>query len=257
MTTTTPTGEPTPSSPPTGSAPAAPGAPTSGPATPAAPATAPAAPPAPPAPVAPGAPGPEGQPVYVPPGYMLVPAQGQGQVPSPAASGPQYVPVAPLPQPADSQEGDPDDRDISRLPGWAQNLIAGLRRENAERRISERTAVVTQHGLAAAQQLGVNPAALLSSIPWAEAAKQLDPRAPDFPQQLTATIERIVQSAPWMRAETAQPQPAQAPPPPPSGGDFSAGSGAGAPITREQLASMSPDEIAKAYAEGRLKHLMT
>lgn len=41
-----------------------------------------------------------------------------------------------------------------------------------------------------------------------------------------------------------------------SGGDFSGGTGAGQPITEAQLATMSSDEIAKAYGEGKLKHLM-
>jgi hypothetical protein len=40
-----------------------------------------------------------------------------------------------------------------------------------------------------------------------------------------------------------------------SGGDFGGGNGAGQ-ITREQLNSMSPSEIAKAHAEGKLNHLM-
>lgn len=40
-----------------------------------------------------------------------------------------------------------------------------------------------------------------------------------------------------------------------SGGDFGGGNGAGQ-ITREQLNSMSPTEIAKAHAEGKLNHLM-
>lgn len=44
--------------------------------------------------------------------------------------------------------------------------------------------------------------------------------------------------------------------PPASGADLSGGSGAGTPITEEQLAKMSPAEIQKAYDEGKLKHLM-
>ncbi|MEU6858834.1 hypothetical protein AB0B28_08175 [Glycomyces sp. NPDC046736] len=40
-----------------------------------------------------------------------------------------------------------------------------------------------------------------------------------------------------------------------SGGDFNGGNGAGQ-ITREQLAQMSPKDIAKAHAEGKLSHLM-
>lgn len=39
------------------------------------------------------------------------------------------------------------------------------------------------------------------------------------------------------------------------GADFNGGNGAGQ-ITREQLASMTPSEIAKAHADGKLNHLM-
>jgi hypothetical protein len=41
-----------------------------------------------------------------------------------------------------------------------------------------------------------------------------------------------------------------------SGGEFNGGSGAGVPITEDQLAKMTPAEVAKAYSEGKLKHLM-
>lgn len=41
-----------------------------------------------------------------------------------------------------------------------------------------------------------------------------------------------------------------------SGGEFPGGTGAGTPITEDQLAKMSPDEITKAYGEGKLKHLL-
>lgn len=40
-----------------------------------------------------------------------------------------------------------------------------------------------------------------------------------------------------------------------SGGDFNGGNGAGQ-ITEAQLAQMSPDDISKAFSEGKLKHLM-
>jgi hypothetical protein len=46
------------------------------------------------------------------------------------------------------------------------------------------------------------------------------------------------------------------PAPPRGSGDFPGGTGAGAPITEEQLAQMSPDEIAAAMDAGKLKHLL-
>lgn len=44
--------------------------------------------------------------------------------------------------------------------------------------------------------------------------------------------------------------------PPTSGAEFAAGHGSTTPITEDQLAQMTPDQIKQAYDEGRLKHLM-
>lgn len=44
--------------------------------------------------------------------------------------------------------------------------------------------------------------------------------------------------------------------PPRGSGEFPGGTGAGQPISEEQLARMSPDEIADAYSKGKLTHLM-
>jgi hypothetical protein len=41
-----------------------------------------------------------------------------------------------------------------------------------------------------------------------------------------------------------------------SGAEFTGGSGAGQPITEEQLRKMTPDQIAKAHDEGKLSHLL-
>lgn len=48
------------------------------------------------------------------------------------------------------------------------------------------------------------------------------------------------------------------PPKPPSvsGGEFNGGPGEGKPITEAQLASMTSDQIAKAYNDGKLSHLV-
>jgi hypothetical protein len=117
-----------------------------------------------------------------------------------------------------------------------------------------RAAGVSQHAIALAGQHGVNPQALIGSTAWQQAAAQLDPNAPDYAQRLAWTVQAIAQANPWMTAQPAPP----VPPPPPgqSGGDHPGGTGQGTPITEQQLAQMSPDEIAKAYTEGKLKHLM-
>jgi hypothetical protein len=50
---------------------------------------------------------------------------------------------------------------------------------------------------------------------------------------------------------------ATAPAPPARGStDFNGGNGSGSPITEDQLSRMTPEQIAKAYADGRLSHLL-
>ncbi|MGW4411168.1 hypothetical protein ACWEJ6_44555 [Nonomuraea sp. NPDC004702] len=122
--------------------------------------------------------------------------------------------------------------------------------------MSARTAVVSQHAFAAAPTLGVNGHALLSSIPFQQAATELDPNAPDFATQLTTKVTEILAANPWMA--TQQPPAAAEPPPAPavSGGEFTGAPGEGQPITEEQLQRMTPDQIEKAYREGKLRHLM-
>jgi len=203
--------------------------------------TPPAAPPTPPVPAAP--------PTYVPPPSMAPPAPA-------APPGPVYVPAVPVP-PAPVE---PDDgtRDPAKLPQWVQTELAKLKDENAKRRIEARSAVVTQHAQFAAIQLGANPAALLGSTAFSAISAQLDPHAADFPAKLTEAINQTLAANPWMAAAPASTPgaPAAPPAPPASGVDFSGTGAAGLPITEQQLAQMTPIEIEKAYAEGRLKHLL-
>jgi hypothetical protein len=108
-----------------------------------------------------------------------------------------------------------------------------------------------------ATQAGVNPAALLGSTAWAAAAAQLDPNAADYGQRLTWTVQSLLAANPWMATPTTPPgPPGQPPAPAQSGGDFGGGTGAGTPITEQQLAQMTPEEIDKALTDGKLKHLL-
>lgn len=213
--------------------------------TPPAPTPAPAAPPVPGAP----APAPAPAPTYVPPANLAPPAP---------APGPVYTPPVPVPPaPAEPDDGS---RDLTRLPQWVQDQVRQLKDENAQRRIEARTAVVNQHAQYAALQLGANPAALLGSTAFAGLAVELNPHAPDFPAKLTAAIQATIAANPWMAAAPAPPAAPAAPAapvaPPTSGADFSAGSGAGTPITEAQLAQMTPQQIEAAFNAGQLKHLM-
>lgn len=213
---------------------------------------APAAPQQPQAPTTPAAPVPAQ--VVAPAPAAPAPAPVQ---PAPPAV-PAWTPPPAMPAPAAPVDpGDDGSRDLSRLPQWAQQQITDLRREAAERRVAARTATVAQHAFAAAGSLGVNGHALLGSTAFQAAAAQLDPQAADFPAQLTAKIQEVMAANPWMAAQPAQPTtPAPITPPAPSGAEFAAGSQAGAPITEDQLAQMTPEQITQAFNEGRLTHLM-
>jgi hypothetical protein len=180
------------------------------------------------------------------------------QPPTPPTPGPPAG-QAPAGQPGTGQGDDPGGdggRDISGLPQWAQQQITALRKENADRRVAARTATVGQHAYQVATQAGVNPAALLGSTAWQQAAAQLDPTAADYAQRLTWTVQSLLAANPWMAAPAQPGQPGPPPPPAQSGGDFGGGTGAGTPITEQQLAQMTPEEISKAFDEGKLKHLL-
>lgn len=199
--------------------------------------------PAPAAP-APAAPAPQ-------PAPPAAPAPQNPPVPQPPTWTP--PPAVPSPPPAATQQPPGDDRDVTRLPQWAQKEIADQRSENARRRVSERTALVSMHAFAAASALGINSQALFDSTAFTNLAAELDPNAADFNDQLRTKLTAIMQSSPWLAA-----QPAPIPPPTPavSGGEFGGSPGEGQPITEEQLSRMTPEQIAKAYEAGKLSHLM-
>lgn len=205
--------------------------------------------PAAPAPAAPAAPEPTAPPAPAPASAGPAPA-----APAPVAPAPAWTPPPAIPAPPPTAPADDGSRDVSRLPQWAQKEIGDLRKENADRRVTARTAVVNQHAFVAAPTLGVNGHALLNSIPFQQAAAELDPAAPEFNTQLAAKIQEILAANPWMA--TASAAPAAPPPPAASGGEFTGAPGEGQPITEEQLSRMTPEQIAQAYTAGKLSHLM-
>lgn len=99
-----------------------------------------------------------------------------------------------------------------------------------------------------AGRLGANPDALLDSLGFRTSVRDLDPSAKDFDQSVESAIKDAVKANASLKATPTGPAV--------SGGDFTGGTGAGAPITDEQLSKMTPAEITKAYNDGKLKHLM-
>lgn len=180
-------------------------------------------------------------------------------------------------------------QDVKDLPDWAQKLIRDTRAEAASHRTkateaetakqSSLDAIAKALGLKKdeadpaklAEQLtgkdnelrqskvelavhrlagkhGGNPDALLDSRSFLTSVKDLDPSGKDFTQAVESAIKDAVKANASLKAAPAGPAV--------SGGDFTGGTGAGAPITEEQLSKMTPAQISKAYAEGKLKHLM-
>lgn len=102
----------------------------------------------------------------------------------------------------------------------------------------------------AAADLGANAKKLLNSISFVDSLDDLvdeDPGSPEFRTALEAKIRAAVKADSTLAAGKSAGK---------SGGEFNGGSGAGTPITEEQLARMNPDEITKAFGEGKLKHLL-
>lgn len=100
----------------------------------------------------------------------------------------------------------------------------------------------------AASTHGADPAALLDSRGFLNSVNDLDPSGKDFNSKVSDAIKAAVEGNPKLKV--TPPGPAR------SGGEFPGGSGAGTPISEDQLSKMTPTEITKAYNEGRLKHLM-
>jgi hypothetical protein len=187
-----------------------------------------------------------------------------------------------------------DKTDLSTLPADVQKIISDLRTEAAGHRTAKQTAqqqrdaVLKAFGLApdgsqappdadaltaqleqykatawenAAQAAivrvagatGADADLLLDSSTFLdslEAFVEDDPNTADFRTKIQSHITDFVTKNPRFKAQTTPAGPAR------SGGEFPGGAGAGAAITEDQLKSMTPEQIAKALDEGKLKHLL-
>ncbi|MGW2932952.1 hypothetical protein ACWDA7_14040 [Streptomyces sp. NPDC001156] len=126
----------------------------------------------------------------------------------------------------------------------ADQLTQQLSASQAEVRQSKVEAAV----LRTAARLGVDGDALLDSRSFVDSLAELDPSD-------SAAVEAAVNAVKsrFQKADTG----ASAPTPPAhSGAPISGSPGGSKPITETELAQMTPDQIAKAYEDGRLAHLM-
>lgn len=90
--------------------------------------------------------------------------------------------------------------------------------------------------------------ALLDSRTFLTGLADLDPSAADFGSKVEAAIKAAIKDNPKLK--TAGPTPVR------NAGEITGGSGDGAPITEDQLKAMTPEQIVKARADGKLKHLL-
>lgn len=102
----------------------------------------------------------------------------------------------------------------------------------------------------AAGQHQADPAALLDSQRFLNSVADLDPTAEDFQNQVESAIKKAVKANPNLKGHSATQSAGR------SGGEFSGAPGGNGPISVDQLKSMSPEAVEKAFAQGRLQHLL-
>ncbi|GAA0638192.1 hypothetical protein GCM10010174_70050 [Kutzneria viridogrisea] len=100
----------------------------------------------------------------------------------------------------------------------------------------------------AAGKAGANADALLDSVTFANAVKELDPAAADFAAQVEQAITTAVAGNPLLKAAPSGPAR--------SGGQFTGAPGAPDQITEDQLKTMTPEQIVEAQAKGQLRNLL-
>lgn len=183
-----------------------------------------------------------------------------------------------------------DAQDVASLPPWAQKVIQDTRAEAAKYRTGSETAAKTAAEKAQqelADKIAVaaglkkdeaaDPAALTQRLTEAQNAQKATERrlavftaAQDTAQAnallnrldftnsiagidpgdaaaITAAVKAAVDADPSLKTTRAVGA---------STADTGTGSGEGQPITEAQLAQMTPEQVDKAYREGRLKHLL-
>lgn len=99
----------------------------------------------------------------------------------------------------------------------------------------------------AAPALSANADALLDSLSFQTAVKDLDPKAADFDAKVSEAINKAVTANPNLKTGRA---------PGASGVDMTGGSGEPGQITEDQLKSMTPEQIVDAQNKGLLRNLL-
>lgn len=143
-----------------------------------------------------------------------------------------------------SQDGPPT---VDSLAGQFTELKTRLEEAAARAEEAETVAQISR----TAARLGADADALLDSR---RVVDQLNAIEAASPAAYDAAVEKVIAAA--IAANPALKSGTPPSPPPASGVDFPGGTTAGQPITEAQLAQMTPQQLAAAYNEGKLKHLL-
>lgn len=117
----------------------------------------------------------------------------------------------------------------------------------ATERTTGRQAVLALAIYKASPALSANADALLDSLSFQTAVKDLDPKASDFDAKVAEAIKAAVTANPNLKTGRV---------PGASGVDMTGGSGEPGQITEDQLKTMTPEQIVDAQNKGLLKNLL-
>jgi len=156
---------------------------------------------------------------------------------------------------AKQQAADEARKDLAQQIGKALGLVqddtvdpAKLTEQLTAQTAAARQSAVQLAVYRAAGKAGANADALLDSVGFANATKDLDPNAGDFAAQVEAAITAAVGANPLLKVTPAGPAR--------SGGQFTGAPGAPDQITEDQLKTMTPEQIADALSKGQLRNLL-
>ena len=128
-----------------------------------------------------------------------------------------------------------------------EDAIAAAIAERDAARQELRTMRVTSDVNTAINQAGVDPTLTLAVLKADGTLDQLDPTADDYASQVEAAVSAVAEANPRLRTQVVPKSSGQAPTPTDSGAHR---------VSREELATMSPADVHRLAAEGKLDHLL-
>lgn len=128
-----------------------------------------------------------------------------------------------------------------------EDAIAAAIAERDAARQELRTMRVTSDVNTAINKAGVDPTLTLAVLKADGTLDQFDPTADDYASQVEAAVSAVAEANPRLRTQVVPKSSGQAPTPTDSGTHR---------VSREELANMSPADVHRLAAEGKLDHLL-